>query len=252
MEPLPRWVEADGHLRAHRRRDGVHRAGRRPGLRAVRGARGLPPRHPREHRRHRRVLGAGLPAAAADRVGRDRRRAARRAARVATAARSASSWSWSCSAIQSAAPDDHWSPYYKVTAEARRDPDRRRHRSPRHADHLGQQHPAPDRLRGRRPCSTSSRSTPSRTGTSTGVARPGPHRRRRQRQRRRGRAGPGRQAHRRGRDRPGHPVDLGERYHPEPPVPGPPGDGPHRRRPGLHRAGRRASTTSSCSPCPTR
>ena len=77
---------ADGPLRAHRRGDGVHRAGRRPGLRAVRSARGLPPRHPGQHRRHRRVLGAGLPAAAADRVGLHRRRAARRAARVATAA----------------------------------------------------------------------------------------------------------------------------------------------------------------------
>ena len=82
-------------------------------------------------------------------------------------------------------------------------------------------------------------------------ARPGAHRRRRQRQRRRRRPGPGGQARRRRRDRPRHPV-AGLEVPPQPPVPGPAGDRAHRRRPGLHRARRRASTTSSCSPCPTR
>ena len=172
----------------------------------------------------------------------DRRRAARRAARVATAAarpprgRGRARRSSRPRRTTTGRRTTRSRPSRAATA------DRRRHRGPRHADHLGQQHPAPDRLRGRRRCSTSSRSTPSRTGTSTRLARPGPHRRRRQRQRRRGRAGPRRQARRRGRDRPGHP-DARVEVPPEPPVPGPAGDGPHRRRPGLRRARRTASTT---------
>ena len=69
-----------------------------------------------------------------------------RAARVAAAARSPSVVLVVVLGIESAAPNDYWSPYYKITADRAATEDRRRHRGPRHADHLGQQHPPPDRV----------------------------------------------------------------------------------------------------------
>ena len=74
MAPLPALGQPAGRSSCSRWRCmAVLGAGRRPDLRAVRAAGGVPARHPRQPRRHRRVLGAGLPAAAADRLGADRR-----------------------------------------------------------------------------------------------------------------------------------------------------------------------------------
>ena len=124
--------------------------------------------------------------------------------------------------IQSAAPDDQWSPYYKVTAK--------------HAETQ-----MVGGIEARDTLTISANNIPHQTAYDVEtllhlqpfyafpyrhldacVARPGPHRRSRERQRRGGGVGPGRQAHRCGRDRPGHP-GPGVALPPEPPVPGPAG-----------------------------
>ena len=108
---------AAADLRAVVRRDGVHRAGRRPAVRPVRAPRGLPARHRRQRARHRRVLGhlvrctrrrcgGGWPSSCS--ASRSTVADGRRCGSVAAIAMVA------VLGVLSFAPDTWWSPYYRV------------------------------------------------------------------------------------------------------------------------------------------
>ena len=136
--------------------------GGRAALRPLRAAQRLPARHRRQHRRDRGVLRAVLPRAAAAGLGRHRRPAAwsccscrasggGRSARLAVVI--------ALLVLESVAPQQHWSPYYKLSVQ----PDQREAPG---AQRVREQHPVPGGPVADARCTHRSRSTSTRTSTS--------------------------------------------------------------------------------------
>ena len=235
----PMGRAGDDPLPAHGLGDGVHRAGRRPGLRAIRGARGLPPRHPRRASAASSCSRCWPSCSCRPSCGAPSPPGCCACCSGGGRSCSASSCSWSCSGSSRPRPTTTGRP---TTRSRPVRPDTTIVGGIEAHDTLtisANNIPHQTAYDVEPRCSTSSRSTPSRTGTSNGapldrVLIVG--------------AGNGNDVAVALAQGAKH-IDaveidpviqaLGSQLPPEPSVSGPAGNGPHRRRPGIHRAGRR-------------